>query len=248
MKLFVAITGHATLLPHFLRHYSAVGVTRYFVGCDRELAGTVEQYARGVPVEVITEIDATESIEGGTAAVTTMRLRYSSADEWVVIADLDEFQIHPAGLDATAAAADAEGANVVRGTLVDRVSSSGRLESVGPDDDVDRRFPEECYLTAHLQGGLAYKCALVKGLLGSGRTDAGLSLAHHHMAGERLASARIRIMHFKWNAEAVTRMAVAIARVKAAQQPFWTEYRACPDSPRNEWSTHVGGVHFPAGR
>lgn len=224
MKLFVAIAGHATLLPHFLRHYETTGVTRFFLSVDRGLEQQVRRVTSGFPVELVRGLDASESIEGGTAAVAAMRARFTGTDEWVVLTDLDEFQVHGQGLAATAAAADAEGANVVRGRMVDRVATDGQLKPIGPDDDLWRLFPEQCYITALLQRGLAYKCALVKGHLESGRNEDGLSLAHHHMVGERVASAGVDIHHFKWNAEALERMTVAIARTRAAGQPFWVEY------------------------
>lgn len=224
MKLFVAITGHATLLPHFLRHYKDVGVSDFFISVEGGLESQARHIASGFPVHLIDGLDASESIEGGTASVSRMREAFADPDEWVVIADLDEFQLHPLGLVATAAAADAENANVVRGRVVDRVATDGLLKAIGPDDDLWRLFPEACYVTARLQGGLSYKCALVKGHLESGHDEEGLSLAHHHMMGERVASISVDIHHFKWNAEVIERMAVAITRTRAAGQPFWVEY------------------------
>jgi len=170
VKLFVAIAAHATLLPHFLRHYQSSGVSHFFVSVEPALDDQVTKRASGFPVTIVRDLDTAESIEGGTAAVSEMRRRFAGPDEWVVLTDLDEFQVHPDGIATTAAAADAEGANVVRGWLVDRVATDGLLKPVGLDDDVWRVFPQECFVTASLQGGLSYKCALVKGRLESGRT------------------------------------------------------------------------------
>src|SRR5689334_2150611 len=115
MKLFVAIAGHAALWPHFLRHYRRAGVTRFFAAVDEDMAREVAEAASGFPVELVRGLDPSESIEGGTAAVTTMRRQFADPDEWVVLSDLDEFQIHPDGVQATASNAAREGANVVRG-------------------------------------------------------------------------------------------------------------------------------------
>jgi len=225
MKLFVAVTAHATLLPHFLRHYQAAGVSQFFISIEAGLEESVERMAAGFPVEFVRGLDTAESIEGGTEAVTRMRMKFARPDEWVVLTDLDEFQAHPQGVDATAAEADREGANVVRGYMIDRVATDGELKPIGPDDDLFDVFAERCYVTALLQGGLSYKCALVKNHLESGRTAEGLSLAHHHMMGERIATATVDIHHFKWNSEALDRMKTAIARTQAAGQPFWVEYQ-----------------------
>ena len=224
MKLFVAIAGHASLLPHFLRHYRDAGVTEFYIAVEPDLYDAIDAGSRDFPVHLVAGLDTSESIEGGTAAVTWMRRQFADPSEWVVLADLDEFQAHAWGLAATVAAADAESANVVRGHMIDRVASDGQLPPVIPGADLWQLFPERCHVTSRLQGGLSYKCALVKAGLESGRTEEGLSLAHHHMTGERVASVSVEIHHFKWNAEALERMRVAIVRTQAAGQPFWVEY------------------------
>jgi glycosyl transferase family 2 len=224
VKLFVAIAAHATLLPHFLRHYQRSGVSHFFVSVEPALDDQVTKFASGFPVTIVRDLDTSESIEGGTAAVSEMRRRFAGPNEWIALTDLDEFQVHPDGIETTAAAADAEGANVVRGWMVDRVATDGLLKPVKFDDDVWRVFPEKCFVTAGLQGGLSYKCALVKGHLESSRNEDGLSLAHHHMKDERVASISVAIHHFKWNAEVLERIALAIERTRAAGQPFWVEY------------------------
>jgi hypothetical protein len=224
MKLFVAIAEHATLLPHFLRHYRDVGVTRFFISVDAALEDGIAPMVKGFPVEIVRGLDTAESIEGGTEAVSRMRAMFADPHEWVVLTDLDEFQVHPDGVSETAAAADAEGANVVRGYMVDRVARDGTLKPVHADDDLSELFPERCFITILLQGGIAHKCALVKGHLQSGRTADGLSLAHHHMQDERIASRAIEVRHFKWNAEAMQRMQLAIGRTQAAGLSFWVEY------------------------
>ncbi len=224
MKLFVAVTGHATLLPHFLSHYSQAGVSAFFIATEPELESQIRRAASSFSAHIVSTLDCTESIEGGTAAVSAMRRSFAGPEEWVVLADLDEFQVHPSGVVATARAADLENANVVRGRFIDRVASDGLLKPIGPHDDLWTLFPERCHVTALLQGGLDYKCALVKGGLASGRTPEGLSLAHHHMVDERLASTSVEIHHFKWNAEALERIPAAMARTRSANQPFWVEY------------------------
>ena len=232
MKLFVAVSHHATLFPHFLRHYASVGISRFFVAVDEVTEQAVRNLAVHFDLVVVTDLDTCESIEGGTAAVSQMRRRFTSPDEWVAIADLDEFQVHPSGVAATAQAAEAEGANVVRGRMIDRVATDGLLKPIGVDDDLWRMFAQRCLVTARLQEGLAYKCALVRGLLESGRNEDGLSLAHHHMTNERVASSEIEIHHFKWNAEVLARLQTAMARAKAAGQPFWVEYQRVLDHLR----------------
>ena len=73
LKLFVAIAGHATLLPHFLHHYQAAGVTRFFVSVEPSLEAEVTRIASGFPLELVRGLDATESIDlkiGNTKVVS----------------------------------------------------------------------------------------------------------------------------------------------------------------------------------
>jgi hypothetical protein len=52
------------------------------------------------------------------------------------------------------------------------------------------------------------------------------------MMGEQLSATTVEIHHFKWNAEALERMEIAIARTQAAGQPFWVEYQRVLDHLR----------------
>jgi hypothetical protein len=217
VKLFVAVYDDASLLPHFLRHYSAQGVTRFFIAVHPKLAAEVRRRSRGHSAAIVKDPDVAESVEGGTRAVTAMRLRHSGPREWVAIADLDEFQVHPGGMKRSVLLAKRAGANVVRGTLIDRVAVDGGLPDFDDETDLWSLYPARCRLTKRLQRGLDYKCALVKGRLPSAN-------AHHRLVGEAAARRRVEIHHFKWNARAVERMESAIGRIKAAGLPWHVEY------------------------
>jgi hypothetical protein len=114
MKLFVAIYDDYTLLPHFLRHFSSLGINQFHIAADPAVAPAVRDRVRTVNAIVRDDLDVVDSVQGGTKAVTEMRLEHSGVDEWVLIADPDEFDVLEPSLD-TISVAEAEGANVVRG-------------------------------------------------------------------------------------------------------------------------------------
>lgn len=217
VKIFVAVDDDASLLPHFLRHYSSQGVTRFFIAAHPDSAAEVRRRCRGYRAVVVRDADTAESVEGGTRAVTALRLKHSGPREWVALADLDEFQIHEGGVRASARRAEREGANAVRGVMIDRVAADGSLPDFDDASDLWSLYPARCRLTKRLQGGLDYKCALVRGHLLSAN-------AHHRLRGEKRSSRRVEIHHFKWNARAVPRIRRAIRRIKAAGLGWHVEY------------------------
>ena len=218
VKVFVAVYDDVSLLRHFLRHYRAQGAGRFFVAVSRAAAKEARRRARGFPVVFVDSLNVAESFVGGAAAVTAMRLRYSDPGEWVAIADLYEFQVHPRGMAASIRLAEREGANVVRGTMIDRVAADGGFPAIHPRSDLSKLFPVRCRLTKRLQRGIDHKCVLVRGLLLP-------AMAHHRMAGEKVGSRAIEIHHFKWSASAVPRMRKAIKRIKASGlRPYHVEY------------------------
>lgn len=124
MKLFCAIVGEYTLLPHFLKHYSAVGIDHFFFAVDEAIASSVESVTRHWPCTVWRTPDAAESVYG-VKAVSDMRRRHFEPDEWVVIADLDELYLYPAPLPTLISSAETEGSNNIRGTMVEMLAEDG---------------------------------------------------------------------------------------------------------------------------
>lgn len=222
MKTFVSVYDDARLLPHFLRHYLSQGSTHFFIAADPAVAAEARRHCAGFPAQVIDGLNVEDSAEGGTIAVTAMRLRFSEPEEWVALADLDEFQEHPGGLSRSAQLAQSEGANVVRGILIDRVAQDGSLPVFDDETDLWKLFPVRCRLTKRLQRGADYKAALVRGPLLP-------ALAHHRFQGERVSSRQIEIHHFKWNAAAQARMRGAIELLKARGLSWRVEYERVLD-------------------
>jgi hypothetical protein len=217
MKLFVAIYDDYSLLPHFIRHYRELGIDRFYIAADPAIAADVRRGVAHVDAVVRDDLDVIDSFQGGAKAVTQMRREYTGSLEWVLITDLDEFAEFERSLPETTAKAESEGANVVRGLMVDRVSSDGSLPDIRDDTDLWATFPRKCRLTSQLQGSVDYKGVLVRG-------DLEPTMAHHEFAGEVLSSQMVVVHHFKWNAQAESRVRTAMEMARVAGISWWPEY------------------------
>ena len=74
VKLFCAIVDEDNLLPHFLKHYSAVGIDHFFFAVNEAITSSVESVTRHWPCTVWCTANAAESLYG-VKAVSGMRRR-----------------------------------------------------------------------------------------------------------------------------------------------------------------------------
>lgn len=235
LKLFVTVYNDARLLPHFLRHYAAIGVGRFFIAVPAELRENIESRIENYPVRLFTHFELARSVFDMTA-VTEMRLLHQGAMEWVVIVDLDEF-IECPDLLSVAASADAAGANVVRGIMHDRFSADGRLADVSAATRLSETFPVTSRFIRDVMKGCDHKGVLVKGRL----LPAAL---HHRFVGERVFADVLEISHYKWIAGAIERLRSSHRVVAEAGIAWSTEYRRALDHfdahGRFAWETFGG--------
>lgn len=215
LKLFVTIYNDARLLPHFLQHYTAIGVARFFMTVPAELRRSVETAIENYPVDLFTDFDLSRSVFDMTA-VTEMRLRHQGATEWVAIVDLDEFVECP-DLLSVVAAADAAGVNVVRGIMHDRFSADGLLADVSVAT-LSETFPVKSRFIRDVMRGCDHKGVLVKGHL----LPAAL---HHRFEGERVFADVLEISHYKWISGAVERLRNSHRLVAEAGIAWGSEYQ-----------------------
>jgi putative methyltransferase (TIGR04325 family) len=231
VKLFTSVFDDARLLPHFLSHYANARVTEFFIATSPEFADELDKL-RGQYRITSSPADIRHSHSLGATATTdiaALRGRYQRDGEWVVIVDLDEFVSFPGGVVSVIAAADAEGANVVRGVMYDRFSADGRTVDFEPDGDLKDRYPVRSRFIRDVMLGCDYKAVLVKGQL------QGVPGAEHHvLVGEQVASRELEIDHYKWTAGSVERLKERCELLKAAGTDWWIEY----DRAIQHYETH----------
>ncbi len=239
IKLFTAIYDDATLLPHLLRHYARAGIAEFYIAVAPELKDTANRFSRPYDAVLYEGFDVTDSLFGGTSAVTVMRRLHQGENEWAVIVDLDEFIEFQEDIQKVLSVADGEGANVIRGVLFDRFSADGSLIDVPEDADLHRLYPIKARFTRHVRGGVDHKGALVKGHL-----KAMIGASHHRYCNEILCSEILEISHFKLIGGSIERMRISYQKIEQAGIEWGIGYKRILDHyekyGRFAWETFGG--------
>jgi putative methyltransferase (TIGR04325 family) len=220
VKLFTSVVDDSDLLPHFLRHYAQAGVTDFYVVAPSEMVDVMTPRVSDYHITIVPADPVGGARPVGSAEhVGKLLRRYQGKDEWVVIVDVDEFIEFPESIADITAAADAVGANVVRGIVRDRFSADGHQREVEPASDLAELFPVRSRFVRDVMQGCDYKAILVKGLLeGMHGAD------HHTLAGENVASSELVIDRYRWNRGSVERQRARAQTLEEAGVDSWIEY------------------------
>ena len=220
MKLFVTIFNDALLLGHFLRHYARAGIAEFFIAVPQQLKSAVTPFLGSYKIALCEGLDVNDSLFTGSRAVSEMRQRYQSKDEWVVIVDLDEFVEFDNEISFITSAADRMGANVVRGIMLDRFSLVGQLTEFEPDSEISAVYPIKARFIQNVMGGCDHKGVLVKGHIKPTR-----GAGHHRFDGERTFREVLAISHYKWIPGAIDRLRASHRLVLDAGITWGIEYQ-----------------------
>ena len=203
MKLIVLVGTdcHLELLPHFLAHYSRLGVDLFLCGLHGEHRDEARRLLSGYPFEVVadfgTEPYAEELTRRWTELANAARRRYAPPGEWCLYADVDEFHEYPPGFLASLPPR----VNAVRGWWVERLATSdGELLPCLPGRDIGQQFP---FATREIFCGLSQKVMAV-------RADLDLGDGYHWVVGGEapvFAADSLRVHHFRWNDRAAAKYA-----------------------------------------
>jgi glycosyltransferase involved in cell wall biosynthesis len=203
MKLIVLIGTdcHLELLPHFLEHYSRLGVDLFLCG----LHGQRRQEARGLlaryPFEVVADFGTEPYDEVLTRRWTQLanevRRRRAAPGEWCLYADVDELHEYPPGFLASL---DTR-VNAVIGRWVERLATSdGELRPCLPDRNIGQQYP---FATQTIFCGISQKVMAV-------RADLDLMDGYHAVVGggdQPVYVQGLRVHHFRWDDRAAAKYA-----------------------------------------
>ena len=203
----------AGLLPHFVKHYTRLGVDRLFIAVcgepDSPLGIAAAKAANAAQLWPVTlshhpgesmDDDAKERRERGILDAAGV-----GPDDYVLRVDLDEFQVYPAPLAEIVAAMDAQNEWAARGWLVDRVAADGSLPPVDPLRDLGEQFPVACRMTEAVGRTECQKIVIARHRVHLTRgshhaVDAVIDRCPAGFPGDWL------VHHFKWHAALVRRM------------------------------------------
>jgi len=142
------------------------------------------------------DLGVAERYPFGVSATTEMRRRYQKANEWAIVVDVDEFVEFPGPISDIIAAAEAEGANVVRAIMYDRFSADGKPRGFDSSSDLASLYPVKTRFIRDVMKGADWKGVLVKG-------DIGPAGNFHNWKGQIIHSRIIEISHYKWTTDRI---------------------------------------------
>jgi tetratricopeptide (TPR) repeat protein len=220
-KFFAVVSirnGGLELLPHWLEHYTSLGVDEILLGVFDDLArdamAEIEKCAAGWKFRTFKQrwSAATES-ETYSQRETGCRLAGARPGTWILHTDLDELQQYPMPLKQLAAAVAPTNIRAVYGRFVDRVAADGSLPPIRPSPSLWQQFPIECNMTGGVLKSLPTKVMLARFsvLVRTGHHEAPLEAANPTTIGT--------VAHFKWHSGLLDRMRWGLRQESAS--PEW---------------------------
>jgi hypothetical protein len=244
MKLITVLHSDWSLLPQFLHHYAAQGVTEFLIGAYRETgAFDAAPHILAAYPHLLFPISGSFSASADIGLCHELCNRFIGADEWWAITDLDEFHEYPVPLGDLCPQLEQRGYRYLMAQLLDRITSDGSCPGLLAGEPLWEQFPAAAYITRDLMGTIPTKVLLVRG--------ARKLLAGHHRPGECIAKEIYVggvVHHFKWYGDIVSKMEARRASILARRAPrpdkcdivinFWKEHGRLP-------VTGEYGFHFP---
>lgn len=153
---------HPTIIPHFIQHYVALGVEpqRFLITLNARTArepllhsvtATLNAYgilpAHHYLGEFDSAVDKRHSLE--------LQRAYTQPSDWIICCDADEFHQYPfqgRKIAEFLSHCTADGYDVIRGLVTDRVSADGRLKPITPCPSLAEQFPVCVDVTHALSG------------------------------------------------------------------------------------------------
>jgi tetratricopeptide (TPR) repeat protein len=207
-KCFAVVSirnGGVELLPHWLEHYTRLGVDEILLGIFDDLAADamveIENCAARWKFRRFAQHwgGQTEP-ETYSQRETGCRRAGARPGTWILHTDLDEFHQYPAPLKEVTAESARRHIKAVCGRFVDRVAADGSLPPIRPHPSLWEQFPVGCNLTEGILKGLGEKVMMA-------RFSVFVESGHHVAPLERADPALIgRVAHFKWHSGLLERM------------------------------------------
>lgn len=203
------------LLPHWLKHYTKLGVDRILVlfgvrqGQEEMSADAhrqVTELCRHFPAGVHPfTYDAYRCTRNVPLRKWILAEAGATETDWVVYADLDEFYSYPSHLRDIIEDLESEKTHAVRGEILDRVSENGELTAIQPNPDLGTQYPLGCKVTGPLCHGGTSKIMLCRATV---NVDGAQAVITKHKDTTAVTGLRGRCVahHFRWTASLKDRL------------------------------------------
>lgn len=206
------------MLPHFIAHYKALGVSEFFFTIHAEdkhsphvLSMQNELHHYGIQAQVYI---GPWNGAIGTKLINELKSKYPN--HWFVVADQDELQVYPERLDQVISRCEDLGLTYVTGLLLDRVSENGAMSPIRPGLSVWKQFPNCGFITFPLTGANPYKITLCKGFVELSEGQHGVVTFNKRYPS--VGPVMVQVHHFKWEATLEERLK---KRLVSKQKGHW---------------------------
>lgn len=173
-KIFALTTvyGGLDLLPHFLEHYTKLGVDEILVAVgirtgnqpEENITSKVFKICRDYPTRMFPFSYDKYSCQNNLEWRKNMKVEAGvKPDDWCLHADLDEFYTFPAALSDVIREMEAANDWAVRGFILDRVARDGSLPPIEKETSIWDQFPIGCHITGPFLHANTQKIMLCRG-------------------------------------------------------------------------------------
>jgi hypothetical protein len=234
MIRLVTVIGHGLeLLPHFITHYTKyvdeINIVTYnsdlYPNIDNEIKSITNSISNVKIVKTITH--RVFDWEEVTKLYNETTSKY--ADDWWVIADIDEFHLYPKdNLNDLLKDCDRNGWDVVRGGFIDRIGKNGTFPKI-TNEFIFKQFPMMGFFRYPMSGACPNKICVKKGYVTitpgqhyaefNGHTTWGWQGWNHPLIAP-IDTHSVQVHHFKWDESCIER----IKKVADINQPYAFSY------------------------
>lgn len=211
-KIFLVATigSDYRLLPKFIRYYKKFGISKFLINLNTP---------SDIPSYILRSFGISPKKIWNEPFSETLKQKYErevieqncTDHDWVVYADLDEFQYYPMGFMNYITLCEIKGIDFLEGRLIDRISESGKLVDLDESKSLEEQFPLRGYITNNLLNAWDKKIVCAKGnlVVGGGHhifLDKATNKTLPYDTELNEYSQSIEVHHFKWDARALSRM------------------------------------------
>jgi hypothetical protein len=190
------------LIPHFVQHYTELGVDQILL----VVRGGRDEAIKWIPTPDKASIlkvfyQSAGGFSDSDKREVEMRVVMESGidlDDYLIWADLDEFQEYPAPLDEIVNKMNQSKDWALRGWVIDRLAGDGGFPLVEKDWSIWEQFPLECDLTGMVIGAWTQKIMLCRKRV---RLAGGVAHDTENAYYDRVPIGKAsdyRVHHFKW--------------------------------------------------
>jgi hypothetical protein len=230
MIRLVTVIGHGVeLLPHFIAHYTKYVDEINIVTYNSDLYPNIDNQVKSI-TNSISNVKIVKTIthrvfdwEEVTKLYNETTSKY--ADDWWVIADIDEFHLYPKdNLVNVIRDCDRNGWDIVRGGFIDRIGKNGTFPKI-TNEFIFKQFPMMGFFRYPMSGACPNKICVKKGYVTitpgqhyaefNGHTTWGWQGWNHPLIAP-IDTHSVQVHHFKWDESCVER----IKKVADINQPY----------------------------